>query len=101
LNLKPGIRLRSAVSPVELVVIRAPGGDVDLRCGAVEVIEAQASATPQTGGADLEGSVELGKRYVDDEEALEVLCTKAGGGTLTLGSQPLVIKGAKPLPSSD
>jgi hypothetical protein len=101
LNLKPGTRLRSAVSQVELVVIRAPGGDVDLQCGSVPVIVAQESAARQAAGADLEGSVELGKRYVDDEETLEVLCTKAGAGILTVGSQPLVIKGAKPLPSSD
>jgi hypothetical protein len=30
-----------------------------------------------------------------------VLCSKGGEGTLTVGDEPLPIKGAKPLPSSD
>lgn len=101
LELKPGIRLRSAVSEVELVVIRGSEGDVDLRCGGVEMIEVQESQSPQAASSEVEGSVALGKRYVDDKETLEVLCTKAGAGSLSVGNQPLVIKSAKPLPSSD
>ena len=42
----------------------------------------------------------MGKRYVDDAGA-EVLVTKAGKGTLSVGSTPLAIKEAKPLPASD
>jgi hypothetical protein len=42
----------------------------------------------------------MGKRYVDDAGA-EVLVTKAGTGTLSIGTVPLVIKEAKPLPASD
>ena len=44
---------------------------------------------------------QVGKRYADDEVGLEVLCTKAGSGSLSLGLDPLPVKGAKPLPSSD
>ena len=43
----------------------------------------------------------LGKRYVDDESDIEVLCTKAGDGALAVDGRPLVLKTAKPLPSSD
>jgi hypothetical protein len=43
----------------------------------------------------------LGKRYADPESGLEVLCTKAGTGLLTLGDAPLRVKDARPLPSSD
>jgi hypothetical protein len=43
----------------------------------------------------------LGKRYTDDDGTLEVLCTKAGPSSLSLGDAPLDIKEAKPLPSSD
>jgi hypothetical protein len=43
----------------------------------------------------------LGKRYADEELGLELLCSQAGEGALTIGDQPLLIKGAKPLPSSD
>jgi hypothetical protein len=45
--------------------------------------------------------VELGKRYTDDEELVEILCTKAGTGPLTLGSRALSLKAPKPLPASD
>jgi hypothetical protein len=43
----------------------------------------------------------LGKRYVDEAGTIEVLCTKPGDGALALDGQPLEVKSAKPLPSSD
>jgi hypothetical protein len=42
----------------------------------------------------------MGKRYVDGSDA-EVLVTKAGAGSLSVGTTVLVIKEAKPLPASD
>jgi hypothetical protein len=42
----------------------------------------------------------MGKRYIDDAGA-EVLVTKAGKGTLSVGATPLAVKEAKPLPASD
>ena len=42
----------------------------------------------------------IGKRYTDGGE-LELLCSKAGDGSLAVGDADLEIKGAKPLPSSD
>jgi hypothetical protein len=42
----------------------------------------------------------MGKRYVDDGDA-EVLVTKAGAGSLSVGATPLTLKEAKPLPASD
>ncbi|MDT5067852.1 MAG: hypothetical protein QOK02_4007, partial [Mycobacterium sp.] len=42
----------------------------------------------------------MGKRYVDEGDA-EVLVTKAGAGSLSVGATALVIKEAKPLPASD
>jgi hypothetical protein len=42
----------------------------------------------------------MGKRYIDDTGA-EVLVTKAGSGSLSIGTIPLVVKEAKPLPASD
>jgi hypothetical protein len=58
------------------------------------------------GGDRLPASVDgestlLGKRYADEELGLELLCTQGGDGALTIGDRPLLIKGAKPLPSSD
>ena len=60
-------------------------------------------------GADGGGTIDpalseptlLGKRYEDEASGLEVLCSKGGDGTLTLDDTPLVVKSAKPLPSSD
>ena len=42
----------------------------------------------------------MGKRYVD-EGGGEVLVTKAGAGTLSIGDTPLNLKETKPLPASD
>jgi hypothetical protein len=46
-----------------------------------------------------DGSV-MGKRYVDETDA-EVLVTKAGAGSLSVGETALSLKEAKPLPASD
>jgi len=48
----------------------------------------------------LAGGTIMGKRYVHDSGA-EVLVTKAGVGTLSVGTTPLEQKVAKPLPASD
>ncbi len=101
MEVKAGTRLRSAVSEAEVIVIRATGVDVELTCGGVPMVEGDDAAAGQRAQADDEGSVVLGKRYVDEDDTIEVLCTKPGTGTLALGGRPLVLKGAKPLPSSD
>ena len=43
----------------------------------------------------------MGKRYADDKSGIELLCTKGGAGALFLNGEPLGLKEAKPLPSSD
>jgi hypothetical protein len=43
----------------------------------------------------------IGKRFRDETSGLEVLCTKAGVGSLSIGGVPVPMKEAKPLPSSD
>ena len=50
---------------------------------------------------EFHGPTQLGKRYTDESGELELLCTKAGEGALSLGDTILAIKAAKPLPSSD
>ena len=44
---------------------------------------------------------QLGKRFECAECGTEVLCTKAGAGSLSADGVALKVKGAKPLPSSD
>ncbi len=101
-QLKVGTRLRSAVCATEVMVVAAPGGDVDLTCGGKEMIgidEAPAEgASPAPDAA--EGTL-LGKRYTNDAGDLEILCTKPGTGSLAADGTALFQKDAKPLPSSD
>ncbi|HEY6624658.1 MAG TPA: hypothetical protein VIX85_12540 [Acidimicrobiales bacterium] len=100
--LKTGVRLKSAVCDAEVIMVRAPRGYVDLRCGGHPLIEMTASGVPgmPISQGHGEGSI-LGKRYTNDETGVEVLCVKGGSGSLSVGDVPLAVKGAKPLPSSD
>jgi len=43
----------------------------------------------------------LGKRYTSNDGTVEVLCTKAGDGSLCIADSPLEIAQAKSLPASD
>ena len=102
MQLKAGLRLESATCDTQVVVVKAPkdGADVDLRCGGAPMRELGAGG--DTVAATFEGDPTLlGKRYANDELGLELLCTKAGTGALSVGDAPLLVKGAKPLPSSD
>jgi|SRR5881296_331015 len=101
-ELKAGTRLRSSVCDAEVIVVKAPDGAVDLRCGGhpmVPVSEDRPEGLTAEAGFD-KGSL-LGKRYTDDSGALEILVTKAGPSSLSVGDTPLEMKDAKPLPSSD
>jgi hypothetical protein len=102
MEIRTGSRLHSAVCATELIVVRAPAGEVMLECGGSVMLHDGEEATghpaidPEKSG----GSV-LGKRYADESGGLELLCTKAGAGTLTADGLDLTIKSTKPLPSSD
>jgi hypothetical protein len=100
--LKPGARFKSAVCETQVMVVKAPPGEHDLRCGGWPMLGTNdpAPAGAQADPAFTGGSL-IGKRYVNADESLELLCTKGGTGTLALGSMPLAIKQAKQLPSSD
>lgn len=101
-TLKVGTRLKSAVCATEVMVVGAPGDDVDVRCGGASMVAPDGEAA---AGATLDGSAAagtaLGKRYVNAAGDLELLCVKPGEGSLASGDEILVLKEAKPLPSSD
>jgi hypothetical protein len=100
--LKPGKRLRSAVCATEIVVVRAPSTDIDLRCGGQPMTETADATSAGAPAAGLDGGTLLGKRYVSAGLAdLEVLVVKSGEGALSIGDAPMETKDAKPLPSSD
>lgn len=100
--LKAGTRLKSAVCETAIIVVRAPDSDIDLRCGGVPMIAYDADR-PVDAVIDpgYRSGTLLGKRYADEEKGLELLCTKPGEGSLTIGDAPLSTKEAKPLPASD
>jgi hypothetical protein len=100
-SLRPGQRLKSTACDTEVVVVRAPAGEADVRCGGAPMValeEDSARASVQPG---FDEGTQLGKRYASEEDGVELLCTKAGDGSLSLGTTALPRKDAKPLPSSD
>ena len=101
-GIKPGKRYRSAVCDVEVIVVKAPSGQVDLRCGGQPMLRAGAER-PEGVSVEpgFDGGTQIGKRYGDESGDLELLCTKAGSSSLSNGETPLHLKAAKPLPSSD
>ena len=99
--IKTGTRLQSQVCDTQVIVVRSSDSLDDLRAGGVAMIPQDAE---KTEGAQLDpgfsdGTV-MGKRYVDASGA-ELLVTKAGAGSLSVGTTPLEQKTAKPLPASD
>lgn len=99
--IKNGTRLQSQVCDTQVIVVRSADSLDDLRAGGVPMvpIDAEKDAGAQLDPAFSDGNA-MGKRYVDDNGA-EVLVTKAGAGTLSVGATPLSLKEAKPLPASD
>ncbi len=102
MQLKPGSRLKSQVCDAQVVVVKAPKAEVDLRCGGAPMIDAAAGADASLSlSPDFSAPSLLGKRYADEELGIELLCSKGGAGSLSLGETILEVKGAKALPSSD
>ena len=100
LEIKPGLRLKSQVCTGEAMVVKGTG--VELTCGGVPMIGADEAADDNLT-ADQEHMYDclIGKRYVNAEETIEVLCVKAGEGSFGVDGQMLMGKETKRLPSSD
>lgn len=98
---RAGQQLVSAVDSTAVIIVRAPAEEGTLTCGGVAMAspgEVIPAAEPDP--AQLSGT-QIGKRYVDEADTIQVLCTKAGSGTLAFDGKPLTIQAAKPLPASD
>jgi hypothetical protein len=96
--MKPGTKLKSVVCDTEVMVIR--GSDAVVECGGV----AMADERPAERGAlkpAFASGTKIGKRYVDAAGTVELLCVKPGQGSLSVAGAALILKEAKPLPSSD
>ena len=100
--LKTGSRLKSQVDDTELVVVRAPAGELALLIGGHPPIDLKADPSPDLAldPAHSDGTL-LGKRYTRAAGDVELLITKGGAGSLSIDGETLVPKESKPLPSSD
>ncbi len=102
MKLRPGQKLHSAVCDAQVIVVRAPADEVEVGCGGTPLLEdGQEPDSSVTLDESLGDGPLLGKRYADEDLGLELLCNRAGAGALTVNGQLLLVKGAKPLPSSD
>lgn len=98
MSLTTGAHLRTASSPCEVVVVRAPSAAGSVLCaGQAMTSDASLDMSSATDGP----MVALGKRYTHEASGLELLCVKPGPGPLTFAGEQLVLKSAKPLPASD
>ncbi len=99
-EIKPGTRLKSVVCSGEAMVVKGAGGTIT--CGGVPMIghqdshDGSAEADPEHMFQSL-----IGKRYVNADGTLELLCIKAGDGSFGADGQMLMGKETKRLPSSD
>ena len=100
MQLKSGARLKSAVCDGEVMIVKAPGGDLELTCGGVPMA-ASAPAERQSVHPDHAVGIRIGKRYISEDGELEVLCVKAGDGALAANGQLLLQKDTRQLPKTD
>ena len=101
MELKAGARLKSVVCETQVIVVRAPQGDVLVSCGGAPMVAIDVDAPAGSLDPSAADGTQLGKRYADEEVGLELLCTKAGKGSLQLNGVAIGLKQAKALPASD
>lgn len=101
-ELKTGGRFKSAVCDGEVMVISAPADDLELTCGGSAMV---AAGGDTADGAEIDPDhavgIAMGKRYINAEETLELLCVKAGDGSLAVNGELLLLKDTKQLPKTD
>lgn len=99
--IKNGTRLQSQVCDTQVIIVKSSDSLDDLRCGGQPMLALDVDRTGEsTLDPSFAGGSTMGKRYVDEGGA-EVLVTKAGAGSLSVGATALTLKEAKPLPASD
>jgi hypothetical protein len=98
-----GATLVSTTDSTTVIVVRWGATEAALTCGGGPMVDARGPEAATRAPADpaQQDGTQLGKRYAADALGVELLCTKAGPGTLALDGVPLPLKSAKPLPASD
>jgi hypothetical protein len=101
-ELTTGARLSSTVCTTQIVVLRAGPAGRGLECGGAPMTSGDVPPPPDARpGPGLGGGSQLGKRYRTLDATVEVLCVKAGLGTLSIAGSPLEVSTAARLPASD
>ena len=103
--LRPGEQLASIVCTARVVVVRAPAGARPvIACGGEPMLAAPGAPrtpAPRAASPGAAPGTLIGKRYVNADETLELLCVSSGSGALSCDGAPMTVKAAKPLPASD
>lgn len=100
MELKPGLRLKSAVCDAEVMVIKS-GDAGTLTCGGAPMLGPGATADGAEPNQEHMRGCQIGKRYVTEDDSVEVLCVKGGEGSIAADGDLLLVKDTKKLPSSD
>ncbi|GAB89678.1 hypothetical protein [Gordonia rhizosphera] len=99
-QLRVGEQLACPTCSTKVVVVKAPaGGEASVTCDGSPLQPARSVTQPAPDGA--EPKTLIGKRYVDADDSVELLCTASGSGQLSCGGSAMTIKAAKALPASD
>ena len=84
------------------MVVPASEDDVPLPCGGADM---GAPGTEEADAAQVHPDhavgIAMGKRYITEDETIEVLCVKAGDGSLAVNGQLMLQKDTKQLPKTD
>ena len=96
---KPGVKLSSRVCKTQIMVLRIPAVELEIFCGGSPMEVGDPVALKELQGEN-NGTL-VGKRYTDESETMEFLCTRGGEGSISVSGHKIGIKAAKKLPSSD
>ncbi|MEY2445309.1 MAG: hypothetical protein QOC57_2328 [Ilumatobacteraceae bacterium] len=101
MKLTVGSRWKSAVCTTQVIVLQSARDSASLECGGHPMIALDSERVGETLDPRFAYGSAVGKRLVTADEDIEVLITKPGQGSLSVDGVALVLKQAKPLPSSD
>ena len=96
---KPGTKLSSTVCKTQIMALRVPVEELQISCGGAPMQVGDPAELSEMSGKN-SGTL-VGKRYTDEAETMEFLCTRGGEGSIAIEGYIIDIKAAKKLPSSD
>ncbi len=102
MELRVGSRWKSVACTTEVVVVRA-AQQKSLECGG-HPMAPSTSDVPRDATVDSAfrgDGTRVGKRYVDHDAGIEVLCISGGDGALSVDGRLLSLKATAALPASD